>query len=125
MLGISDRDDHFVGVTTYNDLYNAQWRYLNDRCGADTLPLPGDHEEAAFPIPRTTNADVRGLVQYWMTVVVAAEAMPTQDFLRTIEDFERLTAGAVASEIYAQNTELWHALKRVATHEQIGFARAA
>jgi len=127
MLGISERDDHFEGVTTYDDLYNAQWRYLNDRCGADTRPPPIDCEGSSFPIPRTTNADVRGLVQYWMSVIVAAEVMPTQDFQRTADDVERLTSGATPSDVYSQNNELWRALKRVATPQRIvsGFARAA
>ncbi|MBA2538989.1 MAG: hypothetical protein H0V17_05085 [Deltaproteobacteria bacterium] len=126
MLGINERDEHFEGVTTYNDLYNAQWRYLNDRCGADTRPPPVDHEGSSFPIPRTTNADARGLVEYWLSVIVAAEAMPSQDFIRTAHDVDRLTSGATPSDVYSQNNELWRALKRVATPQRIiGFARAA
>jgi hypothetical protein len=126
MLGIIERDDHFEGVTTYDDLYNAQWRYLNDRCGADTCPPPADHEGSTFPIPRTTNADARGLARYWRGVVAAADAVPSHEFLRTVDDVERLTAGATPSDLYAQNNELWRALKRVATRRQIvGLARAA
>ncbi len=126
MLGINERDDHFEDVTTYNDLYNAQWRYLNDRCGADTRPPPADGEGSSFPIPRTTNADALGLAKYWMTVVMAAEVMPSQDFLRTVDDVQRLTTGATPSDVYSQNNELWRALKQVATPQRIiGFKRAA
>lgn len=119
MLGIRDHGDHFDDITTYDDLYNAQWRCLNDRCGADTRLPPADDEGSAFPIPRTTNAEVRGLVQYWTSVVIAADTMPTQDWIRTVDDFERLTAGAAASDVYVQNNELWRALQRVATSERI------
>lgn len=123
MFGISDHDDTFEDITTYHDLYNAQWRCLNERCGADTRLPPAGDEGSAFPIPRSTNADARGLVQYWTSVVVAADAMPTQDFLRTVDDFERLTAGVAASDVYSQNNELWRALQRLATPERIGSVR--
>jgi hypothetical protein len=124
MLGISERDDHFEGVTTYNDLYNAQWRYLNDRCGADSCPPPPDHEGSTFPIPRTTNADARELVQCWMRVIVDAEAMPSQGWWRAVEDVARLTSGATPTDVYSLNNELWRALKQVATLQWI-LARAA
>jgi len=114
MLGMNERDGHFEGVTTYHDLYNAQWRYLNDRRGADTMaPTPG-HEGSSFPIPRATNADVRKLVSYWSGVAASVDPIIADDWQRTVDKFELLTKNTTPGEMYSGNNDLWHVLQKFA-----------
>ena len=56
---------HFDGVQTYDDLYNAEFKYLRDLRGFDQMKPDGGAAGVERPIPRTTNADVhraRGLL---------------------------------------------------------------
>src|SRR5205823_2420868 len=56
---------HFDNVKTFDDLYNAQFKYLRELRGFDNLnPEPG-MGGANDQIPRTTNGDVVLLADYW------------------------------------------------------------
>lgn len=109
MIGMNEQDGHFDGVTSYRDLYNAQWRYLNDKRGADTQA--STDRAGSFPIPRATNEDVRALVSYWSGVL---RGKVSNVWTRTVEDVERLTRSATPSAVYSNNTDLWHVLKAIA-----------
>ncbi len=56
---------HFDGVQTFDDLYNAQFKYLRDLRGVDTMKPDAGAPGVERPIPRTTNGDVIALADYW------------------------------------------------------------
>ena len=57
---------HFDGVQTFDDLYNAEFKYLRDLRGVDQMKFLGRWRRGRrrASIPRTTNADVVALADY-------------------------------------------------------------
>lgn len=110
---------HFDNVHTYDELFAAQLVYLKDLRGFDRVP-PDDNTSAADrPVPRTTNADVTALADYWA---------PRFASIRHVSGHERVEAGwkAVLADVdatarkgspaalYPKNNAFWRALQRVA-----------
>ena len=113
MYGLNDGEGDFAHVATCRDLYNAQWRSIAELRGTDTMAPPASLAGSAFPIPRSTNADVLRLVDYWVEALAAAGNPPTH-WQRVVDDVARLAKPAFPSAVYANNNELWHMLQNVA-----------
>ncbi|MEP6866756.1 MAG: hypothetical protein ABJE66_39455, partial [Deltaproteobacteria bacterium] len=58
---------HFDNIKTYDELYNAQLKFLKGKRGTDSFEQPPGHTGGKRDIPRTTNADVLQLATYWAT----------------------------------------------------------
>jgi hypothetical protein len=109
----------FTGVKTYDDLYNEQFKLLRDRRGADQMdPEPG-MMGARSPIPRTTNADVILLADYWGQRILNARQVEGH---RTVKqrwdaanaDVNTKARGAEPTALYPNNNGFWRALEKVA-----------
>ncbi len=111
----------FDGVKTFDDLFIAQRRYLTELRGADDRePDPG-MTGPKKPIPRSTNADVIVLADYWthqlsrVKRVFGAEAV-TQRWKAALVDVEAHARKADPSAVYANNNGFWRALQQTAIH---------
>ncbi len=111
MYGLVHGEGDFEDVTTYRDLYNAQWRYIADRRGTDTMMPPAQLEGSAFPIPRATNADVLGIVTYWADALASSTDAHWQ---RVAAEALLASKAGFPSAVYANNNELWRVLQKVA-----------
>lgn len=112
---------HFDGVQTFDDLYNAQFKHLRDLRGFDKMKPDGGVPGAERPIPRTTNADVIALADYWtkqladVKTVFGADSV-TKTWRTATADVNALARGADPSAVYAKNNAFWRALLTTAIH---------
>ena len=112
---------HFDGVQTFDDLYNAQFKYLCDLRGFDRMKPDGGAPGAERQIPRTTNADVVALADYWtkqladVKTVFGTESV-TKTWRAATADVNALARGAEPSAVYAKNNAFWRALSTTAIH---------
>ena len=112
---------HFDGVQSYDDLYNAQFKYLRDLRGVDTVKPDAGATGVERPIPRTTNADVIALADYWTRQLadvkpVMGTAGVTATWRAATADVVQLARGAAPSAVYAKNNAFWRALSHTAIH---------
>jgi len=112
---------HFPNVKTFDDLYMEQYKYLLDLRGFDELdPEPGMGGRKR-KIPRSTNADVVALADYWSKqfadvkqVFGHADAM--QRWKRALADVDQLARKADPNAVYPKNNAFWRDLKQTAVH---------
>jgi len=108
-------------VKTFDDLYLAQLTLLRAQRGSDDLPVPSGAGGSRMAIPRTTNADVLQLADYWtkqlhgVKRVAGADAIETR-WSATIADVQKLAKAGKPTDVYARNNEFWHALGPTTTH---------
>src|SRR5262249_50288483 len=70
---------HFDNVKTFDDLYLEQFKYLRDLRGADTMKPEAGGTGGERIIPRTTNADVVALADYWTKQLYTAPSVMGHD----------------------------------------------
>lgn len=111
----------FDGVKTFDDLFIAQRRYLSELRGSDERdPEPG-MTGAKKPIPRSNNADVLVLADYWtqqlarVKRVFGAEGV-TQRWKAALVDLEAHARKGDPSALYTGNNGFWRALQETAIH---------
>lgn len=112
---------HFDGVKTFDDLFNAQLKYMRELRGADEMmPEPG-MVGAKRITPRTTNADVIALTDYWTKqlasvkrVMGAAEVEKRWSAARA--DVDALARSGDPNAVYPKNNGFWRDLQHTAIH---------
>jgi hypothetical protein len=118
---------HFDHVKTYDDLSFAQYKYLLDVRGGDELgPETGPNAAygkggTVFNVPRTTNADVIALTDYWTKQLAAAKDIGgvsgvERRWKLVRDDVDQLARRADPSAVYAKNNGFWRELKHLAIH---------
>ena len=112
---------HFEGVRTFDDLYNAQRRHLGALRGFDRLRPDGGVPGPERPIPRTTNADVVALADYWTRQLadvktVMGTAGVTTQWRAAVADVNSLARHGDPNAVYAHNNAFWRALQQTAIH---------
>jgi hypothetical protein len=110
---------HFDNIQSYDDLYLAQYRYLCDKRGSDTLAPPSGFTGSTEPIPRTLNSDVLQLAAYWTNALLTTKhemgfAGTLKRWDSTLEDVARYAQGGGPTDVYPKNNEFWRNLQRVA-----------
>lgn len=112
---------HFEGVKTFDELYNAQAKYLREVRGFDNLmPDPGMAGGERF-IPRATNADVVALADFWAPLLADSKTIMGSDrvialWRAAMTDVERLARHGEPTAVYAKNNTFWRALMEAAIH---------
>jgi hypothetical protein len=112
---------HFDGIQTFDDLYNAEFKYLRELRGDDKMqPDPG-MSGVERTIPRTTNADVIALGDYWTRQLSAVkDIMGTDAVTKTwraaMADVDQLARRAEPTAVYTKNNAFWRALSQTAIH---------
>lgn len=117
---------HF-DVKTFDDLYNAQFKYLLELRGFDELDPP-TFDESSYgtlgvkkKIPRTTNLDVLSLAGYWGKQLqdvkkVFGHAGIEKRWDRLMTDVGRHAMYGVPTAVYPENNRFWRALQETAIH---------
>lgn len=111
----------FDGVKTFDDLFIAQRRYLSELRGSDDRDAEPGMTGAKKPIPRTTNADVVVLADYWtlqlsrVKRVFGAEGV-TQRWKTALVDLEAHARKGDPGAVYLHNNGFWRALQETAIH---------
>lgn len=112
---------HFDNVRTFDDLYIEQWKYLRDLRGFDELaPEPGMSGPKA-KTPRTTNADVIALADYWSKQLADVKEIfghkgVVERWKAARADVDALARTGDPNAMYPKNNGFWRALKSTAIH---------
>jgi len=109
---------HF-DVSSFDELYSAQFNYLREQRGADDKePEPG---MVGFkrPIPRSTNADVIALADYWTKQLNSVKKVfghdgVAQRWKLALADVDALARKGTPSAIYAKNNAFWRQMSELA-----------
>lgn len=110
---------HFENVKTFDDLYIEQLKYLRDLRGFDKLQPPTGMGGGERPIPRTTNADVIALADYWSKQLGSVKHVMGHDAVvkawqGVLADVEQLARKGDPSAVYPKNNEFWRTLSSTA-----------
>lgn len=110
---------HFDNIKTYDDLYNAQLKFLWEKRGFDQLDQPAGFSGGNRKIPRTTNSDVLQLAAYWSKQLEDVKHVFGHDgvvarWKPIAADVEKLAKTGAPDAVYAKNNELWRGLQEVA-----------
>jgi len=112
---------HFDGIQTFDDLYNAQFKYLRDLRGFDLMNPDAGTPGADRNIPRTTNADVVALADYWTKQLrdvkdIMGTEYVTKMWRAATADVDQLARHADPNTVYTKNNAFWRALQTTAIH---------
>jgi hypothetical protein len=115
---------HFV-AKTYDDLWRAQRDYLAQLRGYDQPEPPPGMGLRGLKIPRTTNADVLQLADYWGKELAKAKQVmgykaAVEKWRTAMIDVDRYAKTGEPDEMYPKNNELWHTLSDVSIQIAIG-----
>lgn len=110
---------HFENVKTFDDLYIEQLKYLRDLRGFDKLQPPAGMGGGERPIPRSTNADVIALADYWSKQLGSVKHVMGHDAVvkawqAALADVDQLARKGDPSAVYAKNNEFWRTLSSTA-----------
>jgi hypothetical protein len=108
-------------VKTYVQLYIEQYKYLRDLRGADRMKPDADMTGTEFPVPRSTNADVIALADYWTGQFHRVKEVLGHDTVFTkwkaaLADIDQLARKGDPNAVYQKNNAFWRALMSIATH---------
>lgn len=109
---------HFDHVKTFDDLYIEQIKYLRDLRGFDKLQPPAGMGGGERPIPRTTNADVIALADYWSKQLASVKHVMGHDSVvkawqAALVDVDSARK-ADPNAVYPKNNEFWRVLSTTA-----------
>ena len=118
---------HFDGIQTFDELYNAEYKYLLEQRGFDELdPPPFDENSYGSlgvkkKIPRTTNIDVLALAGYWGKQLqdvkeVFGHAAIEKRWDRLMTDIGKHAMYGNPTAIYPENNRFWRCLSDTAIH---------
>jgi hypothetical protein len=108
-------------VKTWDDLYIEQYKFLRDARGADELaPEPG-MGGTKYKIPRTTNADVIALADYWSKKFADVKEVfghkgAIDRWKKALVDVDAIARKGDPSVIFPKNNGFWRDLKSAAIH---------
>ena len=110
---------HFDNVKTFDDLYVEQFKFLRDLRGSDKLQPPMGASGGERPIPRTTNADVIALADYWSKQLASVKHVTGHDAVAkawqtTLADVDKLARKGDPKAAYSKNNEFWRTLSSTA-----------
>ncbi|MFT3693961.1 MAG: hypothetical protein QM831_12530 [Kofleriaceae bacterium] len=110
----------FVDAKTHDDIYLAQYKYLREHRGEDSLPAPAGMNGMPKPIPRSTNGDVLQLASYWQQQLDLAPRVFGTDSVvatwqRAMVDVQ-VAKALSADAVYAKNNEFWRVLGQTEVH---------
>jgi hypothetical protein len=112
---------HFDGVRTFDDLYLAQWKHLLALRGFDVrAPEPG-MGGGTTSIPRTTNADVIALADYWSKQLGDVKRVMGHDgvvkrWKTALGDVGELARKGEPTTVYSKNNGFWRDMRATAVH---------
>ncbi|MFT3700197.1 MAG: hypothetical protein QM831_44030 [Kofleriaceae bacterium] len=111
----------FASVKTFDDLFLAQLNALRTQRGSDVMPVPTGSGGSQMAIPRTTNADVVQLADYWTKQLAAVKKVSGREAIEArwktaLADVDKLARAGKPTEVYAKNNEFWHSLGPLTTH---------
>ena len=118
---------HFDNVRTFDELYNAQYKYLLELRGYDE-PEPPPYDESSYgslgtkkKIPRTTNNDVLALAGYWGKQLadvkeVFGHAGIEKRWDRLMTDIGKHAMYGNPTAVYTENNRFWRCLWDTAVH---------
>jgi hypothetical protein len=110
---------HFAGVKTFHELYLEQYKHLRDTRGADRMkPVPG-MPGTEFPIPRTTNADVILLADYWTKQLGGVKEVRGHDsavkrWKAALVDIDQIARKGEPNAVYPKNNAYWREVANTA-----------
>lgn len=108
-------------VKTWDDLYIEQYKFLRDSRGSDELaPEPG-MGGTRYKIPRTTNADVIALADYWSKKFADVKEVfghkgAMERWKKTLVDVDSIARKGDPNALYPKNNGFWRDLKSTAIH---------
>lgn len=108
-------------VKTWDDLYMEQYKLLRDSRGADELgPEPG-MGGTKYKIPRTTNADVIALADYWSKKFADVKEVfghkgALDRWRKALIDIDTIAHKGDPAAVYSKNNGFWRDLKATAIH---------
>ncbi|MDQ3341607.1 MAG: hypothetical protein M4D80_41170, partial [Myxococcota bacterium] len=108
-------------VKTWDDLYIEQYKFLRDSRGSDELaPEPG-MGGTKYKIPRTTNADVVALTDYWSKKFADVKEVfghkgAMERWKKALVDVETSARKGDPNAVYPKNNGFWRDLKSTAIH---------
>ena len=110
---------HFDNIKTYDDLYNAQLKFLKQKRGTDPREQPAGFSGGNRDIPRTTNGDVLQLATYWSSALADVKHVFGHDgvvarWQPVMADVDKLAKPGTPDAVYAKNNEFWRELQEVA-----------
>ena len=105
----------------FDDLYNAQFKYLREQRGFDNLRPDGGAAGVERQIPRTTNADVVALADYWTSQLADVKSVMGTDGVTATwraasADVDQLARRGDPNAVYTKNNAFWRALSTTAIH---------
>jgi hypothetical protein len=103
---------HFDGIKTFDDLWNAQRKYLADKRGSDKLPPPAGMGGGDMVIPHSTNQDVLQIATYWSDQLAKAKHVMGYDtavakWKGAMADVDKLAKPGKPTDVYPKNNEFW------------------
>ena len=114
----------FEGITAFDDLYLAHVRLLQSKRGADRLAPELGMTGGDRNIPRTTNADVIQLRDFWghqlsnAKKIIGHEGV-AKKWAAASADVEALAKRGDPSAVYLKNNAFWRTLSTVATQVHV------
>lgn len=109
---------HF-DVTSFDELYSQQFNYLRELRGSDDKEPEAGMPGFKKPIPRSTNADVIALADYWSKQLSGAKKVfgydgVVQRWKRALADVDGVARKGVPTAMYPKNNGFWRELGEVA-----------
>lgn len=108
-------------VKTWDELYMEQYKFLRDARGADELaPEPG-MGGTKYKIPRTTNADVIALADYWSKKFADVKEVfghkgAMERWKKALVDVDAIARNGDPNALYPKNNGFWRDVKATAIH---------
>ena len=122
----------FADATRFADLYIAQYKHLLDTRGSDERDIepapspfgPYGMRYGSMSIPRTTNADVVALVDYWNRQLADAKQITGRDGVErgwkaALIDVDAIARKGDQKALYVKNNAFWRELKETALHVDV------
>ena len=115
---------HFEGVKTFHDLFLAQLTHLRELRGFDDLMPEAGMPGARKMIPRTTNADVVQLADYWSKQLanvkkVFGHESVAKAWKAAVADVEQFARKADPNALYPKNNGFWRQLSATAVQVSV------
>jgi len=112
---------HFDNVKTFDDLYNEQFKYMRQLRGVDEMQPESGMLGAKKNIPRTTNADVVLLADYWGKQLANVKKVFGHDSVEkrwrdAKADVDATARSGDPNAVYPKNNGFWRALQETAIH---------
>lgn len=120
----SDGPFQHFDVKTFSDLFLAQRKHLRDVRGSDDLDSEPGMTGGKKPIPRTTNADVTALADYWTRQLAGVRKVfghkdVEQRWASALVDVDAFARKGEASARYPKNNGFWRDLQTAAIHVSV------